>query len=91
MSIIIKGMDMPKSCNNCPMCSVIEWWCDALNRNLVHAIADTGRAEWCPLVEVPTPHGRLADVDAIEIISCKEVDGWHHKFNAPTVIEAERI
>ena len=24
-----------------------------------------GRPDWCPLIEVPTPHGRLGDLDEL--------------------------
>lgn len=98
MSVIIRGMEMPQSCRCCPMCSVAEWWCDATNKNLVHAISEeTGKAEWCPLVEVPTPHGRLIDAD--ELIEEKDWiyfgggNNAYIKFSdvnyASTVIEAE--
>lgn len=61
MSVIVKNMEMPKSCMVCPVYSMSEHWCDAMNRNLTHAISEsTRRAEWCPLVRVP-PHGRLID------------------------------
>lgn len=58
MSILIKGMKMPKNCYDCTMESICSRW----------ALHD---AEWqkenrdkdCPLVPVP-PHGRLIDADA---------------------------
>lgn len=43
MSVLIKGMDMPKNCGKCFIG----------DRSLC--------ANGCPLVEVPTPHGRLLD------------------------------
>lgn len=49
MSVLIKGMEKPKDCSECPL------------------VASRG---YCPVrtcifVEVPTPHGRLIDADAL--------------------------
>ena len=62
MSILIKGMKMPKNCRTCKLidydrgcyrCIVTTAPCDLNSKN-----------ENCPLVPVP-PHGRLIDADAI--------------------------
>ena len=52
MSILIKGMEMPKTCDDCflPL------------RYCPYAMKPNGE---CPLVPVPTPHGRLGDLDEI--------------------------
>ena len=68
MSILIKGMKMPKCCVKC------EWheyyggdydWVHACRRTGTMSIenAETERANDCPLVEIPE-HGRLIDADA---------------------------
>ena len=62
MSILIKGMEMPPTCEQCPFCDYEQAHC------LVHDIPTSKnrydkREAWCPLVEVP-PHGRLIDADA---------------------------
>ena len=68
MSILIKGMEMPKCCAEC------EWheyyggdydWVHACRRTGTMPIenAETERANDCPIIEVPTPHGRLIDAD----------------------------
>ena len=46
MSILIKGMDMPKNCSTCPfyICDE-EGWCVILREYISHY-------EYCPLVEV---------------------------------------
>lgn len=53
-----------------------------------------------PIVEVPEPHGRLIDADALEPDILPEWDGVHVPDdgyslkcvrNAPTIIEAEEI
>ena len=66
MAILIKGMEMPKSCFNCRCPRA----CQAINRR----IDEMDRTEWfpqdhrhsdCPLIEVPEPHGRTIDADAL--------------------------
>lgn len=58
MSVIIKGLDMPKSCAWCPLCydySEYEYFCagtdDALD--LTQADLRYERPDYCPLVELP--------------------------------------
>lgn len=44
----------------------------------------------CPLVEVPTPHGRLIDADDIDIITVVYTNrGTLKRIDAPIIIEAE--
>ena len=107
MSVIIKGMKMPKSCKDCPCREYPKFsfesnWC-CLNQKTISDVRVISPN--CPLVEIPTPHGRL--IDAGEI---KEYAEWHcQRFiegdhaevgltvdqinsfvrNAPTIIEAE--
>ena len=98
MGVYIKGMDMPMDCSGCalalfPMC--------LLTRNHVEYRA---RREDCPLIEVPTSHGRLIDeriVMEIAMEYCTDDDGTCSKAgtdlremlddieNAPTVVESE--
>ena len=62
MSILIKGMEMPISCPDCPM-SLNMFFCKAREYRPItggngieltddHAI-QVSRPDWCPLVEVP--------------------------------------
>lgn len=109
MSLLIKGMDMPKH-------AIKNGTDDTLYRSCVIVHPD-GTAELIldstfadmfgfehnlnrfPLVEIPTPHGRLIDADAIMDLLEKSVPEKNrgHQFyvfrhmlrNAPTVIEAE--
>ena len=106
MSILIKGMEMPESCAKCPICAAMPLGdyavyhkCVLLNR----LASKRNRRYDCPLVEVPTPHGRLIDADEFfdkippgdiehdEKISrtgaIADVCTW--VLSAPTVIEAE--
>lgn len=73
MSILIKGMEMPVTCCQCKEMVYnpeIKWeqagkeeeggWVCLLTGELID---NTKREEHCPLIEVPTPHGRLIDAD----------------------------
>lgn len=66
MSVIVKGMEMPISCDTCTfggyggLRNEIEV-CSINGRNRPKG---DGRANYCPLVEIP-PHGRLIDADAL--------------------------
>ena len=77
MSILIKGVEKPMSCDDCivPLSK-----CDFLQR----------RADECPIVEIPTPHGRLIDGDDIYIGRWDiDTDLAEQIHNAPTILEAE--
>ena len=101
MSILIKGMEMPKNCDSCPCYYETEGaWrneCEVLQRE--HYITDE-RPDWCPLVSVPK-HGDLIDADKlVELcdIMADKCDGigasiWHQFKTtvewSPIVIPAE--
>lgn len=57
MSIVVKGMEMPKNCT----------LCDSIGLNVAIGCpvmtGINGRATDCPLVEIPEKHGRLIDAD----------------------------
>ena len=73
MSVLIKGMEMPKGCSFCKMkeqdrhgqCSITgtEWENDT--KILLNFDSDKERLSDCPLVELPEKHGRLVDVDEL--------------------------
>lgn len=69
MSVLIKGMEMPESCFQCWFLHVINpgyFYCFASGEEFEENFAMIkGRYADCPLVEVPTPHGRLIDADAL--------------------------
>ena len=100
MSVLIKGMNIPENCLMCPF----HGFGDYKGESIVCAL--TGRSEGqlsnvlgCPLVEVPTPHGRLVDADALKAtfcaecnhtITCEDCDiDYHIGRLASTIIEAE--
>ena len=64
MSILIKGMEMPKHCWQCAFHDDLDE-CILLNQSCMVVWGESKRIEDCPLVEVPTPHGRLIDADAL--------------------------
>lgn len=103
MSVIVKGMKMPKSCSKCGWfdmgggdgyrCTLLRKSFDMWNKISV------ARDKNCPLIEIPTPHGRLIDIKSVEdnkfAIAENDLQRWWNGAidsiidNAPTVIEAE--
>lgn len=93
MSILIKGLDMPKGCDEtCPL-YLAGQCCEGCD---------------CPLVEIPTPHGRLIDGDVLKEECYKTMEklmestsinisaealnllcGFTLIDDAPTILEAE--
>lgn len=103
MSILIKGIEMPKRCNGCAFNLIGH--CMAYKGLYVERknLEYNSKPEWCPLVPVP-PHGDLIDRNAItmtdfEIATCvlDRVNPYKNGFeyllkkfeDAPTIIEAE--
>ncbi len=105
MSVIIRGMKLPKNCYDCAFNDILM---DDYSQNeiatcdlLDHRIEEhekgcveiyKGRAKDCPLIELP-PHGRLVDADAL---LASNLGGEPFKsvirrvlMQAPTIIEAE--
>lgn len=74
MSVLIKGMEMPKTCVQCDLKRYDQeriwtdngtellgaWVCKRTDE----IIWNTQRGENCPLVPLPEKHGRLIDADA---------------------------
>ena len=86
MSVLVKGMEMPKNCGICGFKDGCEF-----------SMPLTERPFDCPLVPVP-PHGRLIDADALEYHADNVRDPmgrtektvmWEKIKAAPTIIEAE--
>ena len=96
MSILIKGMDMPKGCATCPYCD--RAWnkpkCKAKSmqgRFMEQRLnLDRIRQKWCPLVPVP-PHGDLIDRDVlVKTIPYEEINSRMSIAVASTIIPAEK-
>ena len=73
MSVIVKGMEMPKNCVECPCCRHDNWNGETAHQCNVSFITFGAedenwiyntRPNWCPLTELP-PHGRLGDLDKL--------------------------
>ena len=72
MSGIVKGMQMPSGCRECPLCQYYPMIGETRCRGTGEVLASgfgtikfSGRSEHCPLVELPEKHGRLIDADAL--------------------------
>lgn len=103
MSVLVKNMKMPKDCEHCRFCGIdVESGC-WIKKNWIIRKVGVGRPDWCPLIEIPTPHGRLIDADALEVTEktwWEETEDdevqYYSAFyemetieDAPTIIEAE--
>ena len=72
MSVIVKGMGMPK---NCAFCHLSHWnkideltGCELHQKHIPKSdkeFWEKDRPDWCPLIEVPDGHGRLIDANAL--------------------------
>ena len=94
------NLEMPKDCPMCPFahydmfntfcgCDITRGKRWAVKNDKDYAESST-RPDWCPLIEVHEPHGRLIDANVL-CASHKEVCSRSMKFNlnlAPTVIPA---
>lgn len=102
MNLMIKGMDMPCMCCEC-LChdwdmETNRYYCLAL-KGEPRIVDENTRRDDCPLVEIPTPHGRLIDCEsktfptAFRYNSTDYAIGWNHCLRSvllsPTIIEAE--
>ena len=76
MSILIRDMEMPTSCDKCRFCvngftdDAPMYECAVQSYENVSVLVESGgkpfdfRPDWCPLIELP-PHGRLGDLDEL--------------------------
>lgn len=94
MSVLIKGMEMPKSCWLCTLSQLYEKPREMLVCQITHEEVLRNKIDGnCPLVQVP-PHGRLIDADALNY-SHTDLAGNHLVYlvdieASPTIIESER-
>ena len=91
MSVLIKGMKMPEKCGSCdlfhvesPMhCTVVK------GHKTVGAPYGMPRPDWCPLVEIPEPHGRL--IDASHKVDMQFYDDEYEEYSMKTVTVEELL
>ena len=77
MSVLVKGMEMPKNCFCCSM-SHLEGerlFCRRLKDEVLRRKVDPD----CPLIELP-PHGRLIDADAFKAMLIDALDDARDEF-----------
>lgn len=99
MSVLIKTIKMPKNCGECQFCHTEDFttWCCITSREDIFYDAIP---KWCPLTEVPGPHGDLVDhseigeilIKSLDECEISEADKGHvirTVWKAPTVIESE--
>lgn len=110
MSVLIKGMDMPQCCGLCKFMSATTTELDMIGvgyRRMcrceilkIDFFDHTKRQDFCPLVEVPTPHGRLIDADVMKIelskldvlLDAETIQRAIESVDSiPTIIESEGI
>ena len=74
MDLLIKGMDMPRGCNDCIFCNSGDelsdnWYCEALHGERLNEENKTGiRRADCPLVEIPEHDDLISRRDVIEVV-----------------------
>ena len=78
MSVLVKGMEMPKSCEDCDLCTSDGYCIATGGDSLWDALPEgaeyfpTGwKYEGCPVIEVPVPHGDLIDIDSKITVAIK--------------------
>ena len=100
MSVIVRGMEMPNGCEQCCFNGYTK--CRRMPIGFEEYPLVGERPDWCPLIEIPTPHGRLIDAESVYEI-CGEKQGrassigemqgiskvWKAVKRLPPVIEAE--
>jgi len=100
MSDLIKGMKMPFTCLTCDFHKCAGGVGDFCSLTKRKQFRFKNRPKDCPIIEVPEPHGRLGDLDALQ----KQIDiarnygmigkTAHYKLQkmikeAPTIIQAD--
>ena len=101
MSVIVKNMEMPKNCGECPFIFTswgIEYYCHLAESSTSAEYVGREKMTNCPLIELP-PHGRLIDIKSVDYGKFTTVGNEYQRWwngalesvidNAPTVIEAE--
>lgn len=68
MSVLIKDMELPKNCSECPV-ALCGKYCRINQTHATYRELPI-RPDDCPLVELPEHHGGLIDVDA----ACDDFD-----------------
>ena len=97
MSIFINSkVHLPSSCKKCPFnyADMSAGFCTAASETIDTRTYGRKRHPDCPMVEIPTPHGRLIDADELLRRPTNILFNKYPKScvrNAPTIIEAEGV
>lgn len=98
MGIYIKGMEMPKNCDECRMVEGgDDWFCHAADKwfddewfvwpQYEDGYLDTSKPLNCPLIEVTEPHGRLIDADkAVKDYHKYGISHMYDAFDLPDIM-----
>lgn len=93
MSVLIKDMELPKNCSECPV-ALCGKYCRINQTHTTYRELPI-RPDHCPLVELPEHHGRLIDADALVAESLADgaygYVGTKEIYDAPTIVEAEGV
>lgn len=81
MTILIKGMEIPENCDDC---FLGDFYCEKCQHIDGYKMAGS-RPFDCPLIEVPTPHGRLGDLDRLY----KHIKAECNIYGKPTIGEED--
>lgn len=98
MSIILKGIDLPKEGEHIVALIKSNGKCSYWKQDTEYGICEP--MQTVEAIQIPTPHGRLIDADAL-ISNIKEIAEMHDNVltdfealalvrNAPTILEEER-
>lgn len=104
MSLILKGIDLPKNCIECPLeggdvdDDGFDYWYCKITESMANTLE---RPSNCPLIQIPKGHGRLIDADALykffeDALNKNPLDDWWEAGAvldnieiAPTILESE--
>lgn len=91
MGVYIQNMEKPKGCANCPCADDENRFCLAA----MQYIPMFGKPNFCPLIEIDRPHGRLIDGDLVaDMLDSMMAHGtlnraYDEVTDVPTILESE--
>ena len=74
MSFIVKGIDMPKDCTECPLEGAevdddgFDYWYCKITESTIGIEGINKRPSNCPLIQIPKGHGDIKDAGALKTI-----------------------
>lgn len=99
MSVLIKDMQIPENCLDCPIYDHYNYHCNLYGYGIParYNYDPSKRPEWCELKELPEHHGGLIDADELKTafppcdnnMNIKIASARATINHMPTIIEAE--